>query len=221
MCEHIRTTLIFLFMSYYRKNLTVSGCQLCIRQILATPLSRSSRTISTHFIEIPANSLASPGTIDSYCRRATGQRFPQWSMHRLKRGRHHNVVLYERNKNENTFPQPAQDSAVHNSFFKPDINGTNFDASNVTDSSGRHENPMSLAMISTIGFYKRIISPLLPPACRFVPTCSSYGVQAIQEFGPTKGCVLIAWRILRCSPFGGKGYDPPKWPPVAYTYSSY
>jgi len=80
---------------------------------------------------------------------------------------------------------------------------------------------MSAAMIASIGFYKKVISPLLPPACRFVPTCSSYGVQAIKEFGPTKGGILIAWRLLRCSPIGGKGYDPPKWPPVPYTYSSY
>jgi putative membrane protein insertion efficiency factor len=83
------------------------------------------------------------------------------------------------------------------------------------------ENNVSSAMIATIGIYKNFISPLLPPACRFVPTCSQYGVQAIQEFGPTKGVILISWRLLRCSPIGGKGYDPPKWPPVPFTYSSY
>jgi uncharacterized protein len=78
---------------------------------------------------------------------------------------------------------------------------------NSTDTeTDSQENTMSVAMIATIGVYKKIISPLLPPACRFVPTCSSYGVQAIQEFGPTKGCILIAWRLLRCSPLGGKGY---------------
>jgi len=81
--------------------------------------------------------------------------------------------------------------------------------------------PMSTAMIASIGFYKRFISPLLPPACRFLPTCSQYGVQAIQQFGPSKGAILTAWRLLRCSPFGGRGYDPPKWPPVPYTYGSY
>lgn len=81
--------------------------------------------------------------------------------------------------------------------------------------------PLTSAMVATIGVYKNFISPLLPPACRFVPTCSQYGVQAIEEFGPSKGAILTAWRLLRCSPFGGKGYDPPKWPPVEYTYSSY
>lgn len=90
------------------------------------------------------------------------------------------------------------------------------------ESSDVKEEPVVSAIaIGAIGVYKNFISPLLPPACRFVPTCSQYGVQAIQEFGATQGCVLIAWRLLRCSPLGGKGYDPPKWPPVPYTYSSY
>ena len=89
------------------------------------------------------------------------------------------------------------------------------------DKESSFQEPMSAAMIATIGVYKEFISPLLPPACRFLPTCSQYGVQAIQEFGPTKGSLLTAWRLLRCSPIGGKGYDPPKWPPVAYWYSSY
>jgi putative membrane protein insertion efficiency factor len=80
---------------------------------------------------------------------------------------------------------------------------------------------MSNVMIASIGVYKNFISPLLPPACRFLPTCSQYGVQAITKFGPCKGGILTGWRLLRCSPLGGKGYDPPKWPPVSYTYSSY
>jgi putative membrane protein insertion efficiency factor len=83
------------------------------------------------------------------------------------------------------------------------------------------DEPMSKAMIASIGVYKEFISPLLPPACRFLPTCSQYGVQAIKEFGPGKGAILTTWRLLRCTPIGGKGYDPPKWPPVPYWYSSY
>jgi putative membrane protein insertion efficiency factor len=89
------------------------------------------------------------------------------------------------------------------------------------DTKVAEKDEMSAAMIASIGFYKKVISPLLPPACRFLPTCSQYGVQAIEQFGPQKGAILTAWRLLRCSPFGGKGYDPPKWPPVAYTYGSY
>ncbi len=90
-----------------------------------------------------------------------------------------------------------------------------------SESDKSRKNMTSTAMISVLGVYKNFISPLLPPACRFVPTCSQYGVQAIERFGPEKGVILIAWRLLRCSPIGGKGYDPPKWPPVPFTYSSY
>ena len=53
-----------------------------------------------------------------------------------------------------------------------------------------------------------------PPSCRFVPTCSQYAMTAFRTFGPAKGFVLTAWRILRCNPWGGVGYDPPRWPPV-------
>ena len=103
-------------------------------------------------------------------------------------------------------------------------NGDSDDESNIPkeeDNELSDPDPTSKAMIATIGIYKNWISPLLPPACRFVPTCSRYGVQAIEEFGPVKGVILTAWRLLRCSPVGGKGYDPPKWPPVPYWYSSY
>lgn len=86
---------------------------------------------------------------------------------------------------------------------------------------GEEENFMTSSMITAIRFYKQWISPILPPACRFLPTCSQYGVQAIKEYGPTKGALLTAWRLARCSPFGGRGYDPPRWPPVAYNYGSY
>lgn len=89
------------------------------------------------------------------------------------------------------------------------------------ESKREGDDVMSGSMIMAIGFYKSWISPLLPPACRFLPTCSQYGVQAIKEFGPQKGVILTAWRLARCTPLGGKGYDPPKWPPVHYTYGSY
>lgn len=59
-----------------------------------------------------------------------------------------------------------------------------------------------------IYFYKACISPLLPPACRYVPTCSEYAVQAIKKYGPLKGGWLALKRIGRCHPWGGSGYDP-------------
>jgi putative membrane protein insertion efficiency factor len=101
------------------------------------------------------------------------------------------------------------------------VEGEEISEESADSKSGAGEEVMSESMIMAIGFYKQWISPLLPPACRFLPTCSQYGVQAIKEFGPTKGTILTAWRLARCSPFGGRGYDPPRWPPVSYTYGSY
>ncbi|MCQ2114288.1 MAG: membrane protein insertion efficiency factor YidD [Bacteroidaceae bacterium] len=59
-----------------------------------------------------------------------------------------------------------------------------------------------------IHFYRRCISPLLPPSCRFTPTCSEYALEALRKHGPLKGTLLAIWRILRCNPWGGSGYDP-------------
>lgn len=63
-------------------------------------------------------------------------------------------------------------------------------------------------LLIPIYFYRLCISPLLPPSCRFTPTCSEYAVQAIRRHGPFKGTWLAAKRILRCRPGGGSGYDP-------------
>lgn len=60
----------------------------------------------------------------------------------------------------------------------------------------------------SIVFYQRCISPFTPPSCRFTPTCSEYARQALKKHGPIKGLALAIWRILRCNPWGGSGYDP-------------
>lgn len=56
--------------------------------------------------------------------------------------------------------------------------------------------------------YQYLISPLLGASCRYTPTCSQYGVEAIQKYGPFKGGWLTLKRIGRCNPFGGHGHDP-------------
>jgi len=63
-------------------------------------------------------------------------------------------------------------------------------------------------MLAMIAFYQNCISPLLPPTCRYTPTCSQYAVEAIKKYGALKGGWLAFRRILRCHPFGGSGYDP-------------
>lgn len=59
-----------------------------------------------------------------------------------------------------------------------------------------------------IRFYQLVISPLLPPACRFEPTCSAYAAEAITRFGIFHGGLLAIRRLARCHPWGGSGYDP-------------
>ena len=62
--------------------------------------------------------------------------------------------------------------------------------------------------VAPIVAYQRVISPALPRRCRYEPTCSSYAVQALQQFGILRGLVLATWRLLRCNPFSNGGYDP-------------
>jgi len=62
--------------------------------------------------------------------------------------------------------------------------------------------------IGLIRIYQRIISPLLPSSCRFTPTCSAYGIEALRKYGAIKGGWLTLKRVLSCHPFGRSGYDP-------------
>lgn len=63
-------------------------------------------------------------------------------------------------------------------------------------------------LIGLIRVYQVLIRPLLPPSCRYTPGCSEYAVEAIRRFGVIGGPLLAAWRLLRCAPWGGWGYDP-------------
>lgn len=74
-------------------------------------------------------------------------------------------------------------------------------------------------LILPIKFYQRCISPLLPAACRYTPTCSHYAVDAIQTYGPFKGTWMGIKRIISCNPWGGHGYDPV--PPLITNFHSH
>ncbi|QYS92550.1 membrane protein insertion efficiency factor YidD [Flavobacterium covae] len=65
-----------------------------------------------------------------------------------------------------------------------------------------------LSLVFLVRIYQYIISPLMPAACRYQPTCSQYMVDALKKHGPLKGLWLGSKRILRCHPWGGSGYDP-------------
>ena len=62
--------------------------------------------------------------------------------------------------------------------------------------------------IILIRFYQLSFSPLFAPSCRYIPSCSQYGIEAITKYGPFKGAFLACKRFLSCNPFGGSGYDP-------------
>ena len=64
------------------------------------------------------------------------------------------------------------------------------------------------ALIALVGVYRIAISPLLPAACRYTPTCSDYAQQALRKHGAIKGSWLALRRLLRCHPWGGHGHDP-------------
>jgi len=67
---------------------------------------------------------------------------------------------------------------------------------------------MKTILIKLIRFYQKYISPLKSTRCPYIPTCSQYGLEAIEKYGAVKGCLLAGWRILRCNPFSRGGYDP-------------
>ena len=67
---------------------------------------------------------------------------------------------------------------------------------------------MKRALIAVVVFYRKQISPLSAPKCRFAPTCSAYALEAIEKHGALKGVLLSLKRILRCNPFFKGGFDP-------------
>jgi len=69
-------------------------------------------------------------------------------------------------------------------------------------------NPVSVFLIAGIRAYQTVLSPIMGGGCRFVPSCSNYAIDAIRTHGAFKGFVLSCWRILRCNPWGGRGFDP-------------
>ena len=69
-------------------------------------------------------------------------------------------------------------------------------------------NAMKRALLWLIRFYRSAISPRKPAMCKYIPTCSQYGLEAIERFGAFKGGLLTLWRILRCNPWSRGGYDP-------------
>jgi hypothetical protein len=68
--------------------------------------------------------------------------------------------------------------------------------------------PLRQAALLPLRAYRKLLSPLLPPRCRYHPSCSAYAVESIETLGILRGTVLAVWRLLRCNPFSHGGYDP-------------
>jgi uncharacterized protein len=73
---------------------------------------------------------------------------------------------------------------------------------------GKIEDSMKYLVLDLLGVYKAMLSPFLPPACRFEPSCSEYTRQAVEKYGALKGTWMGVKRILRCQPFCKGGHDP-------------
>lgn len=67
---------------------------------------------------------------------------------------------------------------------------------------------LAIPFIALIRFYQRFISPFTPASCRFQPSCSHYGIEALKTYGIFKGSILTLKRILKCHPWGPSGHDP-------------
>ncbi|MCI5128390.1 MAG: membrane protein insertion efficiency factor YidD [Candidatus Electrothrix sp. AUS3] len=79
-----------------------------------------------------------------------------------------------------------------------------------TEKVGQKITLVAILLLMLVKGYRYGISPLFPPCCRYVPTCSEYAVEAIARYGALRGGWLALWRILRCHPFAAGGYDPVK-----------
>lgn len=67
---------------------------------------------------------------------------------------------------------------------------------------------MTSLLVALIRLYRRFVSPLIPPTCRFTPSCSQYAEEALRTHGPVRGLALAVRRLARCHPWGGAGFDP-------------
>jgi uncharacterized protein len=67
---------------------------------------------------------------------------------------------------------------------------------------------VQLVVLGLLRAYKWAISPMFPPSCRYVPTCSEYAMEAVERYGALRGGLMAVWRLLRCHPFAHGGYDP-------------
>ncbi|XP_076899872.1 UPF0161 protein At3g09310-like [Bidens hawaiensis] len=129
-----------------------------------------------------------------------------WSLHQLPPKPFTPIIINPNSPKSFTIDQKLQRSRSL-SFCLPD---NELDKGSTSQGDDNEDFGVKVAL-TMLRFYKNEISPLLPKSCRYVPTCSEYSMIAYKKYGVVKGSILTAWRICRCNPLGGSGFDPPRW----------
>ena len=176
------------------------GCLLCSKRIISTP---------RYFLG-PGGSSFAPLNPDS-----SFVPLKILSPLSIRRGTSKVMAMSAKDRNREDETDTKRDSS-----WQPAISGNEDNNDNGNNNKNEEEEGLQKLMLNSIRWYKSQLSPLMPPNCRFLPTCSSYGMDAIKRYGPVKGGALTAWRIMRCTPLGGSGYDAPVWPPPGYRAGS-
>ena len=86
--------------------------------------------------------------------------------------------------------------------------GHNKSAEWASPKNGIMKKTVKAALLYLLGGYKWAISPMFPPACRYIPTCAEYAMEAVERHGAVRGGLKTIWRLLRCHQFAAGGYDP-------------
>ncbi len=176
------------------------SCLICYQRLVQRPQIAS-----------PSSLLAAPLVVDQLVA------LPLSKYKARSRGQGHGEVHFMKMDDDEDYFDPISYSGEDDAF--DDKNGESDQEGDPKREDDTEEGLQKL-MLDSIRWYKSTLSPMMQPNCRFLPTCSSYGLASIKKFGPVKGGVLTAWRILRCTPFGGSGYDAPQWPPPGYRAGS-
>ena len=118
-----------------------------------------------------------------------------------------------RNEDDESDEKKEEEEEEGNSSSSSSSSSSDSDKSSEEENKQQEKDILVQLSLSLIDFYRNELSPFMPKSCRFIPSCSNYAFEAYTKYGAGKGFILTAWRIARCNPFGGRGYDPPRWPP--------
>ena len=191
-----------------RKRSTTAQCARCLADALVPAPTIARRAQSAHGSRSPQATHGACNMQKAHRQHGVDSTWPELGSGSAQL--HHSVcVLHAAARQRNVSAHPAKydtrqrpasaSSCDEECSGEPSTEGEGL-ADDDTDAEA-HSRGVSVAL-SVLRFYKRGISPLLPPSCRFIPTCSEYAMDAYKEHGVGRGTILTAWRLMRCNPFG-------------------